>query len=295
MSSGGAVSLAGRAGAVSGEMTAQQMRPLRASRTKTSGVAGALEGAGKAAIAKAMTERINKKIGGMAVGTALGGSYSGGIMTAEQVARLAESVGLPGITFAQIAKGESGFNPAAIGHDPGGTRGLGLWQITTGYNTDIIKALGGEEAMLNPQTNARAAKMIYERQGIGAWYGTRYMTDPNAHYQGGNLNFARGGRMARWAGWHGRGGSGVVDGPTLLGAGEAGPEEVHISPLSRRKNRAGARPGGSGPVSVTVNFGDVHVKNQSDVNALADKVGKVVAERVRGALVGSGTTSEDVL
>jgi hypothetical protein len=93
-------------------------------------------------------------------------------------------VGLPGVTFAQIAKGESGYQPGAIGHDPGGTKGLGLWQITTKYNDDIIEKFGGRKAMLDPVQNAKAAKAIYDRQGIKAWYGTRYMTHPKKHYKG---------------------------------------------------------------------------------------------------------------
>jgi hypothetical protein len=112
------------------------------------------------------------------------GLAKGGRLSADDVARLAESVGLPGVTFAQIAKGESGYNPRAVGHDPGGTEGLGLWQITTKYNDDIIKRFGGREAMFNPRKNALAAKAIYDRQGIKAWYGTKYLTGRNLHYKG---------------------------------------------------------------------------------------------------------------
>lgn len=106
-------------------------------------------------------------------------------LTYDQVAQLAESVGLPGKTFAQIAKGESGYQVGAVGHDPGGTKGLGLWQITTKYNDDIIRKFGGAKKLLtDPVANAKAAKAIYDRQGIKAWYGTKYMTSPNAHYKG---------------------------------------------------------------------------------------------------------------
>lgn len=106
-------------------------------------------------------------------------------LTFDQVAAIAESVGLPGVTFAQIAQGESSLNPGAIGHDPGGTKGLGLWQITTGFNDDIIKKYGGAQALLNdPLANAKAAKEIYDRQGIKAWYGTKYVKGNNLHYGG---------------------------------------------------------------------------------------------------------------
>lgn len=134
-----------------------------------------------------------------------------GRMTFDQVARLAESVGLPGVTFAQIAKGESGFNPRAVGNDPGGTTGLGLWQITTKFNDDIIKRFGGREAMFDPRKNAQAAAAIYKRQGIKAWYGTKFVTGANLHYKG-SLAGAGGsspsGRSAGGGGSSGGGGGG---------------------------------------------------------------------------------------
>ena len=89
----------------------------------------------------------------------------------DQLASLAHAAGMasPGY-MAQIANGESSGRPWAIGNDPGGTTGLGLWQITTSYNDDLIAKYGGRDAMLNPLKNAQAAKEILDRQGIGAWY-----------------------------------------------------------------------------------------------------------------------------
>jgi hypothetical protein len=107
-------------------------------------------------------------------------------MSRNAVAALAESVGLPGITFADVARGESGYDPDNVGHDPGGTTGLGLWQITTGYNDDIIAKHGGVQAMFDPHTNALAALDIWRRQGKAAWNGTRYVTGWNLHYKGGS-------------------------------------------------------------------------------------------------------------
>jgi hypothetical protein len=67
--------------------------------------------------------------------------------------------------------GESGGDPKAIGNDPGGTTGLGLWQMTTGVgNDDLIAKHGGEQAMLRPKPNARAALELYRGGGIGNWY-----------------------------------------------------------------------------------------------------------------------------
>lgn len=209
-------------------------------RSRAGGVPGALSNRVTDIAAAGMERRVNAIAqaagllgGGGMPGGALPGGYGGGAMTFQQVAALAESVGLPGIAFAQIARGESGFNPRAIGHDPGGTRGLGLWQITTKYNDDIIAMLGGPQAMLDPMINARAAKMIYDRQGIKAWYGTRYLTDPTAHYQGDGEGFG-GIRMNKpeWGGWHARGGEFVARRPTIIGVGEGGAERVKISRVS---------------------------------------------------------------
>lgn len=115
-----------------------------------------------------------------------------GYITFDQCAALAESVGLPGVTFAQIAKGESNFKVDAVGDDAaagyGNTFGLGLWQITTGVGNDaIIEKYGGRDAMLKkPLQNALAAKEIWENAGksIKPWYGIGHVTGPNLHYTG---------------------------------------------------------------------------------------------------------------
>jgi hypothetical protein len=122
------------------------------------------------------------------------GDWGGPTLPFNIVAALAESAGLPGVTFAQIAKGESGLRPGATGIDPGGTKGLGLWMITTGYNDALIARLGGEAAMRNPVINARAAKSIFDSNGYGAWYGTKFVTEYDKHYTG-PMPHARGGKV----------------------------------------------------------------------------------------------------
>jgi hypothetical protein len=98
------------------------------------------------------------------------------------VARIARWAGLPGVTFEQIAEGESSWEPGAI-QKPGGAgtpnNGFGLWQITTPPANgpdmvDAVKRLGGWMQMLNPFKNARMAKWLYDRGGMSHWYGTRY-------------------------------------------------------------------------------------------------------------------------
>jgi hypothetical protein len=117
-----------------------------------------------------------RRVLGKVVGFASGGrvqwsSLVGSSWDNDELATLAHLVGMPNPgLMAQIARGESRGNPKAVGHDEGGTEGLGLWQITTDYNDDVITRFGGRSAMFNPWRNALAAKAILDRQGIGAWY-----------------------------------------------------------------------------------------------------------------------------
>ena len=67
--------------------------------------------------------------------------------------------------------GESGGRPGAVGHDPGGTTGLGLWQLTTGVgNDELINRHGGPQAMLKPKPNAAAALELLRSGGLSNWY-----------------------------------------------------------------------------------------------------------------------------
>lgn len=106
------------------------------------------------------------------------------------VARIARWAGLPGKTFAQIAHGESNFYPGITGIDPGGTKGYGLWMITSSFNDALVGKFGGYGQMLNPLKNALAAKEIYDQRGdISAWYGTKFVTQ----MLGGPVGMAKGG------------------------------------------------------------------------------------------------------
>jgi len=89
----------------------------------------------------------------------------------DELATLAHIVGManPGY-MAQIAQGESSGDASAHGVDPGGTEGLGLWQVTTGYNDELIAKYGGRGAMFDPLKNAEAAAEILASSGTGAWY-----------------------------------------------------------------------------------------------------------------------------
>lgn len=111
------------------------------------------------------------------------GFGDGYAMPFNAVAALAEWAGAPGVSMARTAIGESQLEPGAVGFDPGGTRGLGLWMITTGFNDALINKLGGESQMRNPILNAQAMNTIFDSQGIGAWY-SQTADSSNSHYNG---------------------------------------------------------------------------------------------------------------
>jgi hypothetical protein len=110
--------------------------------------------------------------------------YGGPTMPVDAIAELAEFFGMPGITMAQVAHGESGYRPGSAGVDPGGTKGYGLWAITSPFNNSWVAPFGGYEGMWNPIANAIVAAKAYAGRGLAPWYGTHYVTDTNAHWNG---------------------------------------------------------------------------------------------------------------
>jgi len=105
---------------------------------------------------------------------------------AAAVEKIANWAKLPTPMFTLIAKGESSFQPGALGHDPGGTLGYGLWQITTSYSdSDVAYANKGKidyNQMFNPLKNALASKHKYEGASSKTpntpgfpWYGTKFL------------------------------------------------------------------------------------------------------------------------
>ena len=97
-------------------------------------------------------------------------------------AYLAEKAGLPGVTYAQIAIGESGLRPGAVSSDGG----YGLWQMTPRVQSAATvakwNALG---SYFNPWTNAQMAKVLAGGgTGTSNYFGTGSVTDWNKHYRG---------------------------------------------------------------------------------------------------------------
>lgn len=71
------------------------------------------------------------------------------------------------ITATAISIAENGGgDPAALSApNRDGSRDLGLWQINSGWWPQF----GGQQALIDPLNNARAAHVIYTRQGWCAW------------------------------------------------------------------------------------------------------------------------------
>lgn len=106
------------------------------------------------------------------------GSGTPVVLTERQVRAVAEKAGFkPGVAkqMAQIARGESSFQPGVVSNDGG----YGLWQMTPRvWGPEAIKhmnKLGGLKAMSNPLLNAKMAKWLYDRGGFDPWYGTKYL------------------------------------------------------------------------------------------------------------------------
>lgn len=89
--------------------------------------------------------------------------------------------GMPGVTMAQVSKGEGALKPGSRSTDDG----WGWLAITRPYGDSYgVGGFGGYEAMLNPVLNAAVAARMFGAQGLGAWYGQKFVTSSNAHYSG---------------------------------------------------------------------------------------------------------------
>lgn len=330
--SGARGSIRGMGGAPRGGGGGAMVDPINLKRPKSAlgGIPGMASDAATELMAKGLEQKINARIGAGGAGMGGGGGRIGGpipshlrrwnrvfaehnsangdwggeTMPFNVAAQIAEWAGLPGVTFAQIGKGESNLRPGATGIDPGGTKGLGWLMVTTGYNDELIARKGGERMQRNPFVSAESSKEIYDSQGLGAWYGDQFVTDPNAHWQGGGGggggrrrrgNRALGGRVVPFGGWYAKGGHGVVSSPTLLGVGENGPEEVSIKPL-RRHHRISDQPRQQAPViTVPVDLRGAVIGSKSEAKELGDTLGRAAARKIKEALDESSTVKEQDL
>lgn len=116
------------------------------------------------------------------------GSRTGGgsPISFNAAAKIAESVGLPGITFAQIAQGESTLYPGATSTDGG----YGLWQMTPRVQgSDTVRKWENIGSYFNPVNNAKQALVLTgDPPSVSKiqsnWFGTSHVTDWNKHYTG---------------------------------------------------------------------------------------------------------------
>ena len=69
----------------------------------------------------------------------------------------------PDARFATLIACESGFRPTATGYDASHDQyNYGLFQISQYHGWSY-------NYLVNPDNNIKAAKVIYDRQGFGAW------------------------------------------------------------------------------------------------------------------------------
>ena len=105
------------------------------------------------------------------------GSIPAGRLSITQLVSLAKSVGFPdneAAIMASIAMGESGGNSNAHNDNPStGDDSYGLWQInmigTLGPDRRKKLGLSSDAQLKDPVTNARAARLIRNEQGLSAW------------------------------------------------------------------------------------------------------------------------------
>ena len=110
--------------------------------------------------------------------------------------------------MAAIAGGESTFNNMAHNNNRStGDNSYGLWQINMidqlGPERRRMLGISSNDDLFDPATNARAAKMIFDRQGFGAWgaykdgNAAKYMNAAQAlELQAGGITSLRGNRAS---------------------------------------------------------------------------------------------------
>lgn len=93
-----------------------------------------------------------------------------GLVTDAQRYQLALQAGFSGqnavtATAISIAENGSGNPSLPSGKNDNGTFDLGLWQI----NSSWFNQFGGQQALTDPLTNAKAAFSVFQLQGFNAW------------------------------------------------------------------------------------------------------------------------------
>lgn len=208
------------------------------------------------------------------------GDWGGTKLPEYVIAALAEAAGAPGVTMQQMTVGESGGRPGATGVDPGGTKGLGLWMITTGFNDALIAKYGGQGAMRNPVRNAAAMAEIYRSQGLGAWYGDDAVTGSSLHYEGSyDLSRALGGKTYQQA--LGGGAAGLTEGQKQAAEGKQRKAnyEKRLQVLQQEANQAKSVPAQQSKLWKLVKFwGRVGMFDKDERGHILDAVQSAAAQ-----------------
>ena len=90
-------------------------------------------------------------------------------LSEQTVANLLRKAGLPENEVHLLtctARFESGFNPRARNRNANGSQDSGLFQINDIWHRDCSTSRTG---LMNPLVNARCAKIVARKQGLGAW------------------------------------------------------------------------------------------------------------------------------
>jgi hypothetical protein len=243
----------------------QQIGPLKAPGTRLKGVPGDLVIAGGRIYAAGLRQQINKALGAAGGGGVAGGAV-GPLVTASDFTAGPQTASghtyVPG--FAELSNPPSSLNFSALGGLPMGRIIDVNYQGRTISIPKIDVGAGG--GALAPAT-VRAIDLSLEAAGQLGFSGLGNVTWRDT----GRQAFDRGGRMAAWGGWHGKGVDMTVNRPTVFGAGENGPERVRVTPAGR---------GGSVRVNATATINAGHGISERRVRQLWDKYAEKFAEEV---------------
>lgn len=290
---------------------------LKGPRSGIGGIPGAAADQAGKMMAAGLSDRLNRLTGAGRGGGGAGGLSARGGSVSAQIARRLFAGGLNKIGAAGIignAYAESSLDPSAQGYGGGGLWGFtaspnslsdlqayaskrGAPWTNAGLQTDFLLQhvsrglIQGLNSSRSPESAAALFMTEFERPGIPR-QDVREAGARKAFKQG----YGRGGRMQGFAGWFRDGFQGRVHGPTLMGVGEAGPEDVQITPSIKRR-RGGHRGfgGGGHRIAVEVKMGGVTIAGSHDAHRAGKEIGERVAAEITKALEDSDGVDEKEL
>lgn len=113
------------------------------------------------------------QLSALAVPTPSGPPTTGARYVPATLEDLVRDAGLPSV-FVDIARCESGPDPAAVHLNLNGSRDHGLWQINDRWWRQLFETLDPYD----PVDNAAMAALVYAEQGLGAWEPSRHCWEP---------------------------------------------------------------------------------------------------------------------